>query len=761
MEAMLSSAYSRPADPRFGKLLGQRLMEKANALYLEKALGRVAADGSIAKHSKATGFGALLKWQFAFLSAMVAVLVIGGGTVMAIPSLREKVLEAIKPRGTVSITSDPATAEIWVGPVSYGETPTDIRLPEGDHEIAIKKEGFADATEEITVTAGKIVSYRGVLIENENEMKYSRDEAWNLYQDPQGLYSMRFPYDWEYDWDPYDENGLSASTVMFTVGETLYAKVYFTDGEGSSTAEELITQLACEGNCESEPVEVTTYGESTYAGETLSGVSKQTGRPTTYLILDLSNIDYTQTLVFETNSVLAQEFIDRFKLSATDSDEPLTPYSNQEYGFGFSYPENWELYELYDKTYAQVSAEDGDGLFSITFGGVNTEVDKTVKNEEVLIRVGEEVYTGVKRYYEAQDYYVVQVNVPKESAVYGIEYMYSDDKWTSQMDQILEMVWFTTPAEGSEGSNGAEYYGTNSVIAVPDVVYPSDGLRCGDGVMITGNIFLSNESGANLGAADGASVLIKVEKGNAEHTLLAGIVSDAGKFTVPSAILKQQLFSSADGSCSLDSLMLSLVAGTSQGTIWSAEYQNISKETVVETGVEGVVTMYGTGSAGQNVGLYANGTLISSVVSGSGGHFAMPAEPGEYQVRSGSGSVDVEVVSGVVSYVTLAVPPATLNGDGIGDEGVLPVQGAVVGVVHTNELFIPNTRVELYSGNTYLSNTRTDASGRFKFEYLEPGVAYDIRLPGKTVVLARWEVSIEGQHVLPDGGTLRVDVVVR
>jgi len=760
MEVMLAKAYSRPVDPRFGKLLGQRLMEKANAMHLEKTLGKIAADGSIASRQKpvAKGFSTLLKWQFAFLSAMVAVLVIGGGTVMAIPSLREKVLEAVKPRGTVSITSDPETAEIWVGPVSYGETPTDIRLPEGDHEITIKKEGFSEVSEDITVVAGKIVSFNGVLVEDENAMKYARSESWNLFQDPQGFYSIKFPYDWEYDWEGFDENGLTSSTVMFTAGETLYAKVYLGE-EADTSVDEIISRLECDGGCEPETLTIT-YGDATYPAQKLAGISKQTGRETTCLIVDLNDLGYNLNLIFETNSILVDKFIEQFKLFSLGGNAELTEYRNDQYGFGFGYPTGWELYELYDKTYVQVSVD--DGLFSITYGGVNTDIDKTVKNEEVLIRVGDEVYTGVKRYYEAQDYYVIQVNVTKEGSTYGVEYQYVDDKLTSQMDQILETVWFTPPAGGGGGgSDSAEYYTVANVLAVTDAVYPEDGLRCGDGVMITGELYVASEYGDIIEPADTARMLLKVEKNGETIDLATAETSSEGAFIVPSAILRQQLFSSSDGSCNLDSLTLSIIAGTSGGTVWSTEFRNLSKESVIETGVQGVVTVNGTGSSGLNVGLYDNGTLVSSTTTGSGGQFTLPAEAGEYSLRSGDGSVDVEVAQGVVSYVTLEVPPATLDGEGIGDEGVMPVQGEVVGVVHSDVMFVPNTRVELYSGSTYISTIRTDASGRFKFENLEPGVSYDIRLPGQTVVLARWEISVEGLHTLPDGGTLRVDVIVR
>lgn len=760
MEAVLKAVYSQEADPRFGKLLGERLREKATAMHLEKTLSGMSADR--AKKAKAGGLSMLFKWQFAFLSAIIAVLVIGGGTVMAVPSLREKFLQAVKPRATVSITSNPEGAEVWVGPVLYGETPLDFRLAEGEHELTVKKEGFADVTETIQLESGKRTDLEAVLVENENTMKYTRDETWNLYQDPENAYSAWFPYDWDYDWEPFSEGDFASTTVTFNGGETLFAKIYFQPEAGQPLADTLKEQLECESQC-SFTTDTAAFGEQILTGDKLVGTSKETGRATTYFIVDITRIGYTGSMVLESNSIWADKFIDKLKISSSSNRYlELTEYRNDTYGFGFGYPEGsgWELYELTDKTFAQVSAV--DGLFSVTIGGINTDADNSVKNEEILITVGEEVYPAVRRYYEGTDEYVVQGNITVNSTVYGIEYMYTDDKWTNELNQILKSVWLSPTEAGNGDLPSAEYYMAENVLAVTDVVYPDDQLRCGDGVMITGKIYESDENGTKGNPPSDVPISIKITKNGNETDLPTKVISTGDTFTVPSALLRYQLFSPLDNTCGLDNVTVALVAGTSGRAIWSKEYSNMSKERIATTGVEGIVTSFGTGVAYYSVSVFQGDTLITSTDTGQGGYFIFPLEPGNYRLIAGASSAEVYVTSNVLSYASINLQDITIDseGSGIGSDEPEPVRGTVQGVVHSDTAFMANTRIELYRNNRYAGSTRTDSSGRFKFESLTPGNAYDIRIPTKTILLARWEITVGGIHILPDGGTLIVDVIV-
>jgi PEGA domain-containing protein len=65
--------------------------------------------------------------------------------------------------GTVSITSDPEGAEIFVDDKFFGEAPATLRLPVGTHSIVLKIPGHADWHRTLEVLKGNKTTLKAVL----------------------------------------------------------------------------------------------------------------------------------------------------------------------------------------------------------------------------------------------------------------------------------------------------------------------------------------------------------------------------------------------------------------------------------------------------------------------------------------------------------------------------------------------------------------------------------------------------------------------
>jgi PEGA domain len=65
--------------------------------------------------------------------------------------------------GTVSITSDPEGAEIFVDDKFFGEAPATLRLPVGMHSIVLKIPGHADWHRTLEVLKGNKTTLKAVL----------------------------------------------------------------------------------------------------------------------------------------------------------------------------------------------------------------------------------------------------------------------------------------------------------------------------------------------------------------------------------------------------------------------------------------------------------------------------------------------------------------------------------------------------------------------------------------------------------------------
>jgi hypothetical protein len=65
--------------------------------------------------------------------------------------------------GTVSISSDPSGADIFVDSVGQGHTPAILKLKPGKHHIQLVAAGYKDSVNEIDLKAGASVTVAGKL----------------------------------------------------------------------------------------------------------------------------------------------------------------------------------------------------------------------------------------------------------------------------------------------------------------------------------------------------------------------------------------------------------------------------------------------------------------------------------------------------------------------------------------------------------------------------------------------------------------------
>jgi hypothetical protein len=84
---------------------------------------------------------------------------IATSSVMPVTALQEQHLfESDSAAATVSITSEPGGADIFVDSAGMGKTPRILQLKPGSHSIQIVKEGYADWTTKIDTEKGSITN---------------------------------------------------------------------------------------------------------------------------------------------------------------------------------------------------------------------------------------------------------------------------------------------------------------------------------------------------------------------------------------------------------------------------------------------------------------------------------------------------------------------------------------------------------------------------------------------------------------------------
>ena len=107
----------------------------------------------------------------------------GQETVISAALTPEKMTERDAETGFVSITTEPAGARIWIDTIVMDyPTPTKVDLKPGTHELLIKKEGYEDVDDTITVMAGE------TLVKEYMLTPIPEEKVWRAHvsSDPQG-----------------------------------------------------------------------------------------------------------------------------------------------------------------------------------------------------------------------------------------------------------------------------------------------------------------------------------------------------------------------------------------------------------------------------------------------------------------------------------------------------------------------------------------------------------------------------------------------
>jgi len=90
---------------------------------------------------------------------------------VAAPVLQPSVLKSSEPpatvssetTGTVSVTSDPSGADIFIDSVGKGRAPALVKLVAGKHQVQLVLSGYKDWVSEVDVKSGSIVNVTGQL----------------------------------------------------------------------------------------------------------------------------------------------------------------------------------------------------------------------------------------------------------------------------------------------------------------------------------------------------------------------------------------------------------------------------------------------------------------------------------------------------------------------------------------------------------------------------------------------------------------------
>lgn len=86
-------------------------------------------------------------------------------TISPAPTASVSSLPALDPTGSLSVTTTPAGATVFIDGVRRGISPATISgLEQGGHTLVLKLDGYADIMAPVTVTAGQKQDYTTVLV---------------------------------------------------------------------------------------------------------------------------------------------------------------------------------------------------------------------------------------------------------------------------------------------------------------------------------------------------------------------------------------------------------------------------------------------------------------------------------------------------------------------------------------------------------------------------------------------------------------------
>lgn len=98
-------------------------------------------------------------------------------------------VELIAVSGVVRVTSVPDGAQVFVDGQFQGQAPADLELPEGQHSIRVRQQGYAEAIRNVRVAAGHQAE-----LEVRLEQLAAGDDPSHVYADPKSWYER--PWTW-------------------------------------------------------------------------------------------------------------------------------------------------------------------------------------------------------------------------------------------------------------------------------------------------------------------------------------------------------------------------------------------------------------------------------------------------------------------------------------------------------------------------------------------------------------------------------------
>ncbi len=136
---------------------------EANTTPASMPASATSSTNSVAQVTGSAPATALLASPSNSAKAPAAPVEAGGQLRPAVMSSTAMTTASTETEGTISISSDPAGADIFVDSVGRGRTPSVIKLKPGKHHVQLVETGYKDSVNEIEVKAGETSSVAGKL----------------------------------------------------------------------------------------------------------------------------------------------------------------------------------------------------------------------------------------------------------------------------------------------------------------------------------------------------------------------------------------------------------------------------------------------------------------------------------------------------------------------------------------------------------------------------------------------------------------------
>jgi hypothetical protein len=197
----------------------------------------------IVKTKKEKGFFSMIftgvKWQVAFLTSFLGVLLFGGVAFAAVPGIKEAVLQT---PGELYVNSEPEGASVRLSGGKYsnallGTTPLQLKIKPGNYQVDLELDNYEQYSTMLAVTSGKISTLNITLSKKKSILDTIKE--WKTYNDTDYGYEVTYPFDWTItkDIDEPDQSEKIPSTEI--TGENSKVKIShnLSDNEFSGTQE--------------------------------------------------------------------------------------------------------------------------------------------------------------------------------------------------------------------------------------------------------------------------------------------------------------------------------------------------------------------------------------------------------------------------------------------------------------------------------------------------------------------------------------------